>query len=202
MTAKTFAATTLGAAFAAALLSGCVAPVGPVEVTRFHLPDTAMLGRGAIAVDVAPGEDANGIEARTYRAEVARRLVLLGYSEAAPGTPAPQVAEVRVSRQTWRPERSGSPVSVGVGGSTGSYGSGVGLGIGFDLSGRPPAQTRTDLAVRIRDRASGQALWEGRASFTVRADSPMAQTSLGAAKMTEALFKGFPGQSGATITVE
>lgn len=202
MTARTLAAPLLAVTALAASLSGCVAPVGPVEVTRFHLPDTTMLGRGQIVVVAAPGEDAGSIEGRTYRAEVARRLVLLGYAEAAAGASAPQIAEVRVSRETWRPERSSSPVSVGVGGSTGSYGSGVGVGIGLNLSGRPPAQTRTDLSVRIRDRLSGQALWEGRASFTVRADSPMAQTSLGAAKMTEALFKGFPGQSGATITVE
>jgi len=56
--------------------------------------------------------------------------------------------------------------------------------------------------VIIKDRTSGQALWEGRASFAVRASSPLADTTLGAGKMAEALFKGFPGQSGETIEVK
>jgi hypothetical protein len=187
------------ALLAAAVLGGCVAPIGPVEVTRFHAPDIAPLGRGTVSVEAAPGEDPNSLELRTYRYAVARQLVLLGYTEAASGA---QVAQVRLSRQTTQPQRAGSPVSVGVGGSAGSYGSGLGLGIGIDLSGKPPALTETELGVMIKDRASGQALWEGRASFTVRADSPMADTSLGAAKMAEALFKGFPGQSGETIQVK
>jgi len=57
------------------------------------------------------------------------------------------------------------------------------------------------MSVMIRDRVSGQSLWEGRAQFGVRADAPLAQTSLGAAKMAQALFRDFPGRSGETITV-
>lgn len=185
-----------------ALLSACVAPVGPVEVTRFHLPDTSMLGRGAIAVVPGTGMDAASLEYRSYAAAVARQLVLVGYGEQVAGGGAPQLAEVRIRREAWQPQRSRSPVSVGVGGSTGSYGSGLGVGIGLDLSGPPPEQVMTELSVTIRDRASGQAVWEGRASFTVKATSPMAQTQLGAAKLAEALFKDFPGRSGETIQVK
>ena len=54
----------------------------------------------------------------------------------------------------------------------------------------------------IKERASGKALWEGKATFTVRAASPLASTQLGAAKLAEALFKGFPGSSGETIQVK
>lgn len=181
-------------------LCACVATTGPVEVTRFHLPDTTMLGKGAIRVEPAPGSNADSLEFRTYAASVARQLVLLGYAEQVAGS-SPQVAEVRVSRLTMQPARR-SPVSVGVGGSTGSYGSGVGLGIGLDLSGPPPEQVTTELAVTIRDSASRQSLWEGRASFTASAKSPMADTQLGAARLAEALFAGFPGQSGETIQVK
>jgi hypothetical protein len=190
------------AASSALALAGCVAPVGPVEVTRFHLPDTASLAKGTIAVEAAPGEDPASLELRSYQAAVTRQLVTLGYVEAAAGTPSQQVAQVRLRRETWQPEKAGSPVSVGVGGSTGSYGSGIGIGLGFDLSGKPPAQTRTELSVTIRERASSSPLWEGRAQFTVRADSPLAGTSLGSAKLAEALFQGFPGHSGETITVK
>lgn len=182
-------------------LSGCVAPVGPVEVTRFHVPDTSRLGRGSVAVEPAPGMSADSLEWRSYAAAVGRQLTLVGYSEQAAGSGG-QVAYVRLQRQAYQPERSRGPVSVGVGGSTGSYGSGVGLGIGIDLSGPPPEMVETELAVTIKERASGQALWEGRASFTVTAKSPLANSQLGAAKMAEALFKGFPGNSGETIQVK
>lgn len=185
-----------------AILGGCVAPVGPVEVTRFH--DPALIdraARGAIAVEAAPGMDASSLELRSYQAAVARQLVTLGYRESNAGT-AGQVALVRITRQAFRPGRNGSPVSVGVGGGTGGYGSGVGMGIGLDLSGPPAEQVTTELGVQIRDRASNKTLWEGRASFTVRASSPLADTQLGAAKMAEALFAGFPGNSGETIEVK
>lgn len=195
----------LGAAALALVLSGCVAPVGPVEVTRFHAPDTARLGRGAVSVEPAPGPEMTGaadsLEWRTYAAAVSRQLALAGYSEQMAGS-GEQVAYVRLQRQTYQPERNRNPVSVGVGGSTGSYGSGVGLGLGIDLSGPPPAVVETELAVTIKDRATGQALWEGRSSFSVSEKSPLANTQLGAAKMAEALFKGFPGNSGETIQVK
>lgn len=191
---------TLAATALALIVGGCVAPVGPVEVTRFHVPETARLGRGAVAVEPAPGMAGDSLEWRTYAAAVGRQLTLIGYSEQAAGAAA-QVALVRLRRQTYRPERRRGPVSVGVGGATGSYGSGVGLGLGFDLSGPPPDVVETELAVTIRDRASGQSLWEGRASFVVDAKSPLASSQLGAAKMAEALFKDFPGTSGETIQV-
>ena len=183
-----------------AALTGCVTPVGPVQVTRFHAADVSPLGKGAIAVEPAPASDGNSLEWQTYRAAVMRQLVLLGYSEAPSGRGA-QVAYLKLSRYTIEPLRS-SPVSVGVGGSTGTYGSGVGLGVGLNLSPKPAAQVATDLAVAIKDRASAMTLWEGRASFTVSSKSPLAATALGAPKMSEALFQGFPGTSGATIEVK
>ena len=98
--------------------------------------------------------------------------------------------------------RRGGPVSVGIGGSTGSFGSGVGLGSGLDPSGPPAGEVDTELSVTIRERAGDRVLWEGRARFTVSARSPLANSQLGAARMTEALFKGFPGTSGETIEVK
>jgi hypothetical protein len=188
------------AALVALALPGCVAPVGPVEVTRFHVPELATLGRGAIAVEPAAGQDGNSLEFGSYAGAISRQLGLLGYTSGTSSSR--QVAMLRIERRSLRPDRTRAPVSVGVGGSTGSYGSGVGLGIGLDLSGPPPQLVETLLAVTIRDRASGKALWEGKAAFTVRATSPLATTQLGAAKLAEALFKGFPGSSGETILVQ
>ncbi len=181
-------------------LSACVAPTGPVEVTRFLAPDVNALGKGSITVEAAPGSDPASLEWRSYAGAVMRQLVLNGYTEASAAS-AGQVAVLRLSRQTFRPDRSGGPVSVGVGGSTGSYGSGLGVGIGLNLSGQPKEQVQTELGVLIKDRVSGASLWEGRASFTVRTGSPLADTALGAPKIAEALFAGFPGKSGETIRV-
>jgi hypothetical protein len=183
-------------------LAGCVAPTGPVEVTRFHAQDVSALGKGTIAVEPAPGRDAASLEWKTYQAAIERQLALLGYSPIPAGTVSRQVAQLRFSRESFRPERSSGPVSVGMGGSTGTYGSGLGVGIGINLSPPPAEQVRTDLGVIIRDRVTGLALWEGRANYTVRAGSPLASTALGAAKMAEALFQDFPGQSGETIEVK
>ncbi|KHK91896.1 hypothetical protein LK12_08195 [Novosphingobium malaysiense] len=199
LSGKAFSLLALAATVA---LPGCVSPVGPVEVTRFHAPDVAMLGGGTIHVEPAEGQ-ADDMEFRTYANAVMRELTRLGYSEPIPGQDTgEQVAVLSLERHRYQPQRGSNPVSVGVGGSTGSYGSGVGVGVGIDLSGPPPEQVDTKIAVTIMERASGRHLWEGRASFTVRADSPLAQTPLGAAKMTEALFKGFPGESGETILVK
>jgi hypothetical protein len=62
--------------------------------------------------------------------------------------------------------------------------------------------SETTLGVTIKDRTSDKALWEGKANFTVNASSPLANTQLGAAKLAEALFGGFPGTSGETIEVK
>ncbi len=193
-------ASIVAAAALTAALAGCVAPVGPIEVTRFHAPDIAALGHGTIAIVAAPGSDENSLEIRSYEAAVARQLTVLGYTEA-PAATAQTLATVHLDRRVVQPQRARGPVSVGIGGSTGSYGSGVGLGVGIDLSGKPPEQIQTELTVSIRDRANGTALWEGRANFAVRASSPLADTQLGAARLAEALFKNFPGRSGETIEV-
>ena len=193
----------LNAAFAALVLTlpaACATPVGPVEVTRFHVPDTAPLGAGTIAVEPMAGGDPASLEFRSYAAAVGQELARLGYRQV--GASSNQVALLSVERAVFQPGRQRSPVSVGVGGSTGSYGSGVGLGIGLDLSGPPPEQVETRMWVQIRDRSTDETLWEGRASFDVKASSPLAQTQLGAAKMAQALFRDFPGTSGETILVE
>jgi len=197
---KTFAK--LAPALVLFALGACASPTGPVEVTRFHAPEkVALLGQGSIAVEAAPGMDADSLELASYRAAVGRELIKLGYNEVAPGL-GTQVAEVRMRRAVLSPEAQRGPVSVGVGGSTGSYGSGIGLGLGIDLSGKPKDQVLTELAVTIRQRLTGEPIWEGRAQFSVKAGAPLAETQLAAGKLAEALFAGFPGESGETIEVK
>src|SRR3546814_11304275 len=83
--------------------------------------------------------DLTSLEFRSYAAAVGRELQRIGFTEQS-GTNTQYVASVNYRRAVRNPLRDGgSPVSVGVGGSTGSYGSGLGLGIGINLSGKPKA---------------------------------------------------------------
>lgn len=195
---------------AALALGSCATAVPPVEVTRFHnaLPGWAPGTRYAIAtapLDASgaggPGAGMPSIEWNSYRAAVDQQLQRQGLVAAGSGERAPLLVRITFDRTEQMDGPGRSPVSVGVGGSTGSYGSGVGLGIGFNLGGGPKRMADLQLSVRIDDAATGQALWEGRALTAVPVKAPAAQPSLAAAKLAEALFKDFPGESGRTISV-
>ncbi|QCB56649.1 DUF4136 domain-containing protein [Sphingopyxis sp. PAMC25046] len=205
-------------AAAALALGGCATAVPPVEVTRFHTnaaPSWAPGTRYAIAtapLDAPgtfdaprtrpPGAAMPSLEWNSYRAAVDQQLQRQGLVPAGSGERAPLLVRISFDRAEQLPEGGRSPVSVGVGGSTGSYGSGVGLGIGINLGGGPKRMADLQLFVRIDNAATGQALWEGRALTAVPVKAPANQPSLAAAKLAEALFKDFPGESGRTISVK
>lgn len=186
----------------AALLAACTTPayVSPVEVTRFTAAEPQLLGSGTISLRAAPGEAPDSWDYAAYRTAVADELTQLGYT-VTEGSGA-QVAEIGVEQYVARAEGGRSPVNVGVGGSTGSYGSGVGVGVGINLGGnRPVDRIDTQLRVVIRPAGATDALWEGRARFTATVNSDYADRQAAAAKLADALFGGFPGQSGETIEV-
>lgn len=192
-------------AAAALALGGCATAVPPVEVTRFHnaVPAWAPGTRYAIATAPLDGPAAGmpSIEWNSYRAAVDQQLQRQGLAAAGSGERAPLLVRIDFARSERVNGGGRSPVSVGVGGGTGGYGSGVGLGVGFSLGGGPRRIYDIQLSVRIDDAASGNALWEGRALAAIPAKAPAAQPSLAAAKLAEALFKDFPGESGRTISV-
>lgn len=194
------------AGLALVALSGCatVPQASPVEVTRFHAPEMrARLGQGTVFVESAPGQDGASLALAPYKAAVARELVRLGYRETSRDL-ADQVAQVRLEQFVAGDDSRGrSPVSVGVGGSTGSYGSGLGLGIGFNLGGnRNREQQVTNLGLMIRDKASGATYWEGRAQFAVSPDAPLADREANARAVASALLSEFPGANGETVKVK
>lgn len=194
-------------ALAALALSPALVPVAlarpaPVQVTRFHTPETLARLRGVAAiVEPAPGSDPRSLEDKVWLTAVQRELGAQGFGFATPGA-TDVVAEVLVEREVQKRERTRGPVSVGVGGSTGSFGSGLGLGLGFNLGGGPKDFVATRLSVRIRDRRTGEALWEGRADNRESAKAPEAAIAEAAPRLARALFAGFPGTSGETITVK
>ncbi len=182
------------------LLTACVVPTGPVEVTRFNrAADGVAYGTGSFNVRLA-GESASDqpLAGAPYLAAVAREMQRVGYLDQGSGSDV--IAEVRFSTTTIRPDRR-SPVSVGVGGSTGSYGSGLGIGLGINLGGGGASQVQTTLSVRILRRGDQMVIWEGTAVQSAKAGSPAAQPGISASKLAQALFKDFPGVSGETIRV-
>ena len=98
--------------------------------------------------------------------------------------------------------RERPPVSIGLGG--GSYGGGyrggvgVGGGVSFGIGGKTRELYVSELSVQLRRRSDNSTVWEGRAITESVGDQPVET----AARLANALFKGFPGESGVTITVK
>lgn len=183
-------------------LGACATPPGPVEVTRFVAPErVGQLGQGTVFVESLAGPQGDTLALAPYKAAVAAELKRLGYIEA-DRAGASQIAQVSVEKYTLAAGGKRSPVSVGVGGSTGSYGSGVGLGIGINLGGGEKDRLGTTLTVRITDKATQASLWEGRADFRPPENSPLARTQANAQTVASALFREFPGNNGETIEVK
>jgi hypothetical protein len=185
---------------ALSLLAACVVPTGPVEVTRFNrAAEGVSYGSGSFTVTLT-GESASdqSLAGSPYLAAVAREMQRIGYRDSVGNSDV--TVEVRFGATVIRPDRR-PPVSVGVGGSTGSYGSGVGVSLGFNLGDGPAAQLQSSLAVRLVRRSDQLVIWEGTAVQSAKAGSPAAQPGMAASKLAEALFKDFPGASGETIRV-
>ena len=200
---STFSAVIL--ASTALALGACTAVPrpGPVSVTHFVEPAALeSAGQGSFFVETAPGAAMEAAELAAYKSAVAQELVELGYVESDRAN-AGILAQVRADSTVSSPAiRKRGPVSVGVGGSTGSYGSGVGLGIGINLGGNKSQSTRdTELGVMLRDAQSGATFWEGRAQFSVNVNSPLASSPANATAMADALFREFPGNNGETTEV-
>lgn len=185
------------------VLAGCATTpfTGPLEVTRFVASEPVGLGQGTIAV-AFPDDMSNMVARRAFAAAVGAELAKLGYTVVPEGTPAGQTATIRTTRNPIAAieDRSG-PVSIGIGGQTGSFGSGLGMGVGINLGGgRESASVMSDLAVRII-RDDGTTLWEGRAQIATGVKSPYSPVEASARTLAAGLFKDFPGGNGETVTI-
>ncbi|QPQ54718.1 DUF4136 domain-containing protein [Allosphingosinicella flava] len=193
----------LAVAASALALTACATTEreAPSQVARFHLGQP--IARGQIAVEAFDPADQNGLEFRAYADAVARQLTRLGWT-VVPNGQSEQVAMIDVEQGSREALARRSPISIGIGGSTGGYRSGVGVGVGVDV---PVGRSRsreivgTELEVRIKRRSNGEVFWEGRASTEARADAPLAQRTVAVEKLADALFRDFPGESGRTISV-
>ena len=177
---------------------------GKVEVSRFIADDVdfGQLAKGTVSVAAAPlGDNAEERELRTYESAVADRLALSGYQTATTPDAATQIAEVRVTHSTVVPEEAPhKPVSGEMEVGVSNRGSGFGLALNIDMSKPLKALISTRLEARIRDRTSGKVLWEGRADIVTREGNAKWNDNAVAARLSKALFDGFPGKSGETRT--
>ncbi len=191
-------------AAAALALSACATSpyTGPVEVTRFVAQAPSGLGQGPVFV-YFPEEVANANAKAAFKDAVEREVQALGYTIVAQEGRGIQVAAVRTTRNPIiaTAQRDRGPVSVGLGGQTGSFGSGLGLGVGINLGGgREGPTAMTELAVRISG-DDGNSLWEGRAQLATGVKSPYSQIATSARTLAAALFRDFPGGNGETVTI-
>lgn len=194
---------------AALLLAGCATtPINrPVEVLRYHLGDT-QVARGTVVVEplAGPNSAAASVDWRAYAEAVSAELSRNGYTVVASGAPAGQaryVATVAAQRGTREALEQGPSFSLGVGGGSYGRGGGVGGGVGIPVGGAKVREiVGTALSVKIAERGSGAGvIWEGRATTEADARLPDAAPEEAARKLAFALFQGFPGESGRTITV-
>jgi len=186
----------------AVAVGGCMAAPAPVSVTRFHLPDP--VERGSVSVEPVGGAGSASFEFGIYARAVAAELAANGFQTS--DTPSPQsqyLATLTLNRTTRELPPSAPPVTIGLGG--GSFGGGVGGGgsVAFGVGKRRVNEAVvSQISVQIRRRADATVVWEGRAQTEARSTSPDAQAEPTANRLARALFQGFPGESGRTITVK
>ena len=193
----------LAVSLAAAALAGCTTTgaLPPTDVVRDHLGEP--VPRGTIAVEPLSGGAPASLEFKTYAAAVQGELLKAGYTVPAPGTMPEYVATVGFTRTSREGPPRPSPVSIGLGGGSFSGGRGGGVGLGGGLSfpigkSRPTELLVAELAVTIKRRADQSPIWEGKAQGV----SDLKRADEQAGRLARALFTGFPGQSGRTISVK
>lgn len=167
---------------------------GKVQVARFVADNAAAaaLGKGSIAVIEAPA--ASPVDARemaTYQAAVIDALAGAGYDTATPD--GAQISEVRVLHTEAEPQEAPrKPVSGEMMMGVSNRGTMMGMGINIDLTKPKGALVSTRLEARIKDRASGAVLWEGRADILTRQGDARWTDQKIAERLAAALFEGFP----------
>lgn len=187
-------------------LSACSTPF-KADVSRFGVPLPAPQGQSFAVVAEDP-KLAGGLEFATYANAVAEELTQIGYTRAA----SPETADMLVrfdykvdgGRERVRTDFNGVGAFGGPWGRWGGWGGwGGGWGFGFNdpFFGGPEVRSYTiytsGVDVKIDRRVDGQRLFEGKAEAVSRSNRlPRLVPNL-----VDALFTGFPGNSGETVRI-
>lgn len=170
---------------------------GKVDTAQFMADDAGdQLGKGSISVAPNPDRPGDTRDAATYESAVIDQLIKAGYNTQVKDEDSAQIAQLRIVRDVLMPEEGKrKPVSGEMMVGTGTYGSSVGMAVAVDLSKPLKALVSTRLEARVIDRATGKALWEGRAEMASReGDSRWSEQAI-ATKLAAALFAQFPSDS-------
>ncbi len=211
---KTLTRLALPAAIALGL-SACAPTPFKADVSRFTVPLPAPQGQ-TFAVVAEDPRLAGGLEFATYANEVAGELTKLGYARAA----SPESADMLVrfdyrvdnGRERVRTDLGGGGFGAGFGagrwgpwGPWGGWGGGPygawGLGFNDPFLGGPNVRSFTvytsAIDLKIDRRVDGQRLFEGKAEAVSRSNRLPALVP----NLVDALFTGFPGNSGETLRI-
>ncbi|WEK45804.1 MAG: hypothetical protein P0Y56_12295 [Candidatus Andeanibacterium colombiense] len=176
---------------------------GKVEVASFVADDAAAaaLGHGRIAVALQDQPDSQRlatpvVPGASYEAAVIDQMVHAGYDTSGTAGSEDQVVELTLDRSVLTAaEKKRNPVSGEMEMGVSNRGTMMGLGINLDFSKPKGALVSTRMEARIRDKASGKVLWEGRADIATRnGDDDWGEQSI-AVKLAGELFKRFPGST-------
>ncbi len=188
-------------ALSAAALAGCSTTMGgsaPVDVTRYHLSQP--IPAGTVSVQPASGGVVSP-EGQLYLNAVATTMGGMGFF--APDSDKTDYLATVDFRRTDRGQvRTRPPVTIGIGGGSYSGGVGVGAGTSVGIGSKTKTVYVTELSVQLRRRGDNTVIWEGKAMTETLGAADGTQPADTATKLSNALFKGFPGQSGITITVK
>ncbi len=98
--------------------------------------------------------------------------------------------------------RDRPPVTIGLGGGSYGRGGGIGGGFSFGIGGKRHNIIVSDLGLQLKRRSDGSVMWEGHAvTEGIEGSEDNAPAAI-APRLAHALFQGFPGESGVTITVK
>lgn len=187
--------TTAPSGYARSARAASTSREGKVQVARFVTEDPALaaaLGKGSVSVIEAPATSPVGArEMATFQAAVIDALASAGYQTATPD--GAHVTEVRVVHAVAEPQEAPKkPVSGEMMMGVSNRGTMMGMGINIDLTKPKGALVSTRLEARIKDRASGAVLWEGRADVLTRQGDARWSDQKIAERLASALFEGFP----------
>ncbi|MDQ1158157.1 hypothetical protein QE385_002484 [Sphingomonas sp. SORGH_AS 950] len=196
-------------AAAAGTLAACSTTGGrlpPTEVIRYHLGEP--IARGTVRVEPLSNTGPASIEFKTYAAAVETALLRNGYTLPQGDAQPDYIATVAFTRANRLGPPRPSPFSIGLGGGSFSGGRGGGVGLGGGVSfpigkSRPQEIIGTELSVQIKRRADQSPIWEGSARNIAPIEAvAKVDAQAQAAKLADALFTKFPGESGRTIEVK
>jgi hypothetical protein len=196
----------IAVAGAALLAGGCTTTNrgAPIDVTRYHIG--ALTERTTISIEPMTGAAQISPEFQLYADAVGVELERLGFVQSRSDMASGYIAAVSFVRTSRGAYREPPPVSIGLGGGSVSGGRrsavGVGGGLSFGIGGKTREVMGTELWVQLRRRSDNSTLWEGRATTESVSGKPGSDPRDQAARLANALFRDFPGESGITTTVK